>query len=241
MAVTLTSALTNTRSLLDEPSNSNSPFWTDAELTVWLNEGCVELQRRCEWKQDVVTIPVTVDTQFYAAPQNIMRIHRVTFVQNYPGSTESPNTYTLEYRGFMEMDQLWGINQQWPASYPLYYTLWGNPGAANSTLQLILYPVPSQSGNLFVYTYPNIIPVSTSNESANIDAPNGFEDVVYNYASYRALLKDADPRWQQFKSLYEDGVVMVTNSTTDYQDQANFVSTGQVALPAWLINNDMGW
>ena len=89
MAVTLTNALTYVRSLLDEPTGTLSPMWSDLELTNWINEACAETQRRVEWKQATASIPVTSNTQYYAAPPNLLRIHRVTFVQNYPGTTES--------------------------------------------------------------------------------------------------------------------------------------------------------
>lgn len=237
MTIVLSQAITNVRSLLDEPASSSSPFWSDAEITTWLNEACADSQRRAEWKQLTQSIPVIPNTQNFSAPENVYRIHRVTFVPQGVPSGQSQNTYTLEYRGQMEMDQLWGINQQWPANYPMYYTLWGNPGTG--TQQIIVYPVSSQAGNLIVYYYPNIIPVTAT--TAMLDTPQGFEDMVYDYAVYRAKRKDADPSWQDFKADYEAKLVSLIDSSRTYQDQANFVSTGQIALPGWLTGSDGGW
>ena len=235
MPVTIATAITNTRSLLDEPTGTVQPMWSDTELTTWLNEACADMQRRCEWKMNTATIPVSIGTQKFAAPDDTVRIHRVTFSPS-PQGGNAQNTYTLEYRGFMEMDQVWGINQQWPASYPLYYTLFGQPGTGS--LEIITYPVSSQAGALAVYYFPEVI--SNTSTTANLDAPQGFEDMAYNYAAYRALRKDADPRWQDFKKDYEDQLIHLYDSSRTYQDQANFVSTGQQALPQWLTSSE-GW
>lgn len=231
MAVTLANALIQVRNLLDE---STAQFWTDAQLTSWLNEACADSQRRAEWKEKIADITVIPATQKYSAPADTIRIHKVTFVPS--AGLSNQNTYTLEYRGLMEMDQVWGIQQQWPASYPLYYTLWGQPGTA--TLQIITYPVPSEAGDLFVYYYPDI--VAAVSGSDNMDAPQGFEDMIYDYSMYRALRKDADPRWQEAKQDYEQKLVALVDSSRTYQDQAGTFATGQQALPQWLTSSE-GW
>lgn len=229
MAVTLPNAITQVRDLLDEAS---AQFWSDDQITSWLNEACADSQRRAEWKQEIADITVVADTQKYDAPTDVLRIHRVTFTPNLGG--ENQNTYTLEYRGLMEMDQVWGINQQWPASYPLYYTLWGQPGTG---MQIITYPVPSQTGDMLVYYYPEITVASGSDP---LDIPQGFEDMAYDYAMYRALRRDADPRWQEAKQDYETKLVALVDSSRTYQDQAGTFATGQQALPNWLTSSE-GW
>lgn len=234
MTVLLSDAITATRSLIDEPV---AQFWSDAELTQWLNEACADSQRRAEWKISEVTIPVTASTQTYPAPDDTYRINKITFIPTPIGQlSTNNNTYTLEYRGRMEMDQVWGIQQQWPANYPLYYTLQGQPGVG--TLQIITYPVPSQAGNLVVIYYSQTIVQTTT--TLPIDAPLGFEDMMYDYAAYRAFRKDANPAWKDFKADYEAKLVSLTDSSRTYQDQANFVSTGQQALPQWLTSSE-GW
>jgi len=240
MSILLTSAISQTRSLLDEPEGTTSSFWSDTELTTWLNEGCQDSQRRAEWKMATATLPVTTATQNFAAPDNALRIHRVTFVPT-ANSGNYQNTYTLEFRGFMEMDQVWGINQQWPASYPLYYTLFGQPGTGS--LEIITYPVSSQSGVLNVYYFPVITPATfttTSDTTTFLDTPQGYDGMIVNYACYKALRKDADSRWQEFKQDYESQLVNLYDQSRTYQDQANFISTGQQALPQWLTSSE-GW
>lgn len=228
----MANAVTQVRNLLDEDTAQQ---WSDQQLSDWINEGCIDSQRRAEWKRDTATLPVVAGTQDFSAPDNMYRIYRVTFMPSHDLSSQ--NTYTLEYRGFMEMDQIWGINQQWPASYPLYYTLWGQPGTG--AMNIKTFPVSSEAGNLFVYYYPEIN--SQPSDSANpIDAPQGFEDMIYDYAMYRALRRDADPRWQESKQDYEAKLVNLIDSSRSYQDQAGTFATGQQALPQWLTSSE-GW
>lgn len=228
MSVTLAQAITEVRSLLNEPT---AAFWSNTELTNWINEGCRDVARRAETKQTTAKITVTPTTQNFAVPSTAYRIHRVTFIQTPTGS--SPNTYTLEFRGLMEMDQIWGINQNWPATYPLYYTLWGHP----PNLKIITYPVTSTPGILNVFYYRQVVNVSTTTDV--IDILPGYEDVIYDYACYRALRKDADMRWKDFQQSYEDKLANLIDRTRTFQDQANFFSTGQNALPVWLISDTM--
>jgi len=228
MTVTLATALSNVRSLLDEPQ---AQFWSDSELTNWINQACSEIARKVEWKRAQTTIAVTVGNQQYTGPADMYRIYRLEF-RPTPGAGGT-NTYTVEYRGYMEMDQIWGINQQWPASYPLYYTTWKVP----PNLTILLYPVPSQAGNLTAYYYQQITPASATTDP--IDALAGWEDATYDYAVYRALRKDNDPRWQDFKATYEDKLVAMVDATRTFQDQAGTFTTGQSALPSWLVSDGL--
>lgn len=227
---TLATAISEVRSLLDEPT---AAFWSNTELTNWINEGCKDVARRAETKQAEAFITVVATTQVFSAPADTYRIHRITFIQTPTGV--SPNTYTLEFRGYMEMDQIWGINQNWPATYPLYYTLWTHP----PTLKIITYPVTSTPGKLNIFYYKQIVTATTT--TSDIDILPGWEDVIYDYAMYRALRKDGDPRWQEARTIYETKLQALVDRTRTFQDQANFFSTGQAALPAWLVNDDMGW
>lgn len=225
MAVTLATMITNVRSLLDEP---NPQFWQNSELTNWINEACAEIARKCEWKRAQATIAVLANTQNYTAPADMYRAYRITFQP-----TGSQDTYTVEWRGMMEMDQIWGINQQWPASYPLYYTTWKVP----PNLNIQLYPVPSQAGTLTVYYYQQITPVVGNSDP--VDCLEGFEDIVEDYTCYRALRKDADPRWNEFKQTYEDKLEVLYETSRTFQDQAGTFTTGQAALPEWLVSDGL--
>lgn len=227
MAVTLSEAIAQVRSLIDEPS---AAFWSNLELTNYINEGCKDVARRAETKFTEKHITAVVTQQNYTLPTDILRIHKVEFIP-----TASELNYTLTYRGLMEMDQIWGINKTWPASYPMFYTLWKNP----PNLQLITYPVSQTQGQFNIYYFQRTVTAVATTD--DIDVLAGYEDIVYDYAAYRALRKDSNPMWKTHQSVYESKLANLINHTRTFQDQANYFSTGQPALPAWLISTDMGW
>jgi hypothetical protein len=223
MVTTLTEGLTFVRDLLDETS---AQFWTDEQLTNYINQGCAEVARKCEWKRTISNIAVTAEEQSVVAPTDTYRIYRLEFVQG----DNTVNTYTVEFRGYMEMDQVWGINQEWPANYPLYYTMWGAPPSLN----IKLYPVPSESGTLNVYYYQLITPAVS--DSDPIDILEGWEDLIWDYATYRAWIQDNNPSWKDAKARFAEKLADFYDTTRTFQDQAGTFSTGQAALPAWLTS-----
>ena len=226
---TLAQAITQVRYLIDEPV---AAFWSNLELTSYINEGCKDVARRAETKlvTKTITLPkLTIPKQNFTLPATTYRMHRVEF---YPLTTATTLMYVLEYRGLMEMDQIWGINKEWPASYPLYYTMWKNP----PNLKMITYPVSQTPGHFIIYYYQHIVTaVATTSE---VDILSGYEDIVYDYAAYRALRKDNNPMWKTHQQIYESKLQALVDRTRNFQDQANWFSTGQQALPAWLITDD---
>jgi hypothetical protein len=221
MAATLTEALVQVRSIIDEPV---AQFWSDDELTSWINQGCQEIQREVEWAQaGPVVINTTSGTQDYKAPQDLLRIHRLEFVPN----NNTAYTYSLEFRGYNEMDAAWGNLKTLPSAYPAQFTLWNNPNdsAADVGLTILLYPVPSVDGYLNVYYLRTIVPVATGSDY--VDVLPGWEDTVYSFAAYRALRKDADPRWNDFKTEFAMQIEQMKTVSRTYTDQPNWFSTGQ--------------
>lgn len=233
----LSTAIKQVRYLIDEPTPA---FWTNVELTDYINEGCKDVARRAETKLTTykITLPkTTIPKQNFTLPTDTYRIHRVEF---YPLTTRTTLSYTLEFRGLMEMDQIWGINRQWPASYPLYYTLWKSP----PHLRMITYPVSQTPGHFLIYYYQHITTAvwttTKHGTTTTIDILAGYEDIVFDYAAYRALRKDNNPMWRTHQAVYEAKLTALVNRTRTFQDQGNFFSTGQASLPAWLISDDMG-
>ena len=220
MSADLTVALSNVRSLIDEPV---AQFWSDTELTNWINQGCQEIQREVEWAQKQGTVAATAGVQMYNAPQDLLRIHRLEFVP----TNNSNYTYSLEFRGYNEMDAAWGNLKTLPSAYPEFFTLWKNPNdsAPNVGLQIILYPVPQVAGTLNVYYLRTIAPVASGGDL--VDCLPGWEDTVYNFTAYRALRKDADPRWRDFQTDFNMQIEQMKTVSRTYTDQGNWFSTGQ--------------
>ena len=221
MSADLTVALSNVRSLIDEPV---AQFWSDAELTEWINQGCQEIQREVEWAQKgPTTITTTAAQQTYLCPADLLRLHRLEFVPN----NNTSYTYSLEFRGYNEMDAAWGNLKSLPSAYPELYTLWNNPddsGVTGKGLTIILYPVPAVAGVLNLYYLRTIAPVAAGSDL--LDVLPGWEDTVYSFAAYRALRKDADARWREFKEEFTMQIEQMKTVSRTYTDQANWFSTG---------------
>ena len=232
--VPLSSALTNVRSFLDEPVAQQ---WSNAQLTAYLNMGQADVQRKSESLRDLLQVSVTPNTQKYQGPPDSLRIYRVEFV---PATLSTPlsagiQTYSLEFRGFNEMDAIWGIYQQYTGAYPSLYTLWSQP----PNLTIIVYPVPAQAGYLNVYYYRQPEPLVASTDT--LDCLPGFEDVLYDYAVYRALRQDADPRWQDQWKLYSDNLANMIDMSRTFTDQPNAFSSGSMNVPSWLVTGSDWW
>ena len=222
MAVTLTNAVSEVRSLIDEPV---AQFWSDSELEGWLNEGCANIQREVEcFQKGPTTVSATANVQNYLCPPDLLRIHRLEFVPN----DNTSYTYSLEFRGYNEMDALWGNLKTLPSAYPQNYTLWNNPdntGVSGTGLSILLYPVPQVDGVLNLYYLRTIAEAVSGSDYLDV-LPN-WEDTAYNYAAYRALRKDADPRWKEFRDEFTMQIEQMKTVTRTYTDQGNFFSTGQ--------------
>jgi len=218
----LSTALTEIRDFLDEPVAQQ---WSNTQLTSYINLGQADVQRKSEALRQMVTLEVLENVQKYIAPSDILRIYRLEYIPS--GSTQ---TYGLEFRGYNEMDAVWGTYQQYTGAFPSLYTLWSNP----PTLQIVAYPVPSQTGLFQCFYYRQPVPVALQTDT--LDCLPGYESLIYDYAVYRALRQDADPRWQDQFNMYNQNLDSMIALSRSFTDQANFFSTGTSNVPAWLVN-----
>jgi hypothetical protein len=228
-SVQLSTALSNTRSFLNEPVSQE---WSDSQLTAYLNMGQADVQRKSEALRAMATVAVTANVQKYNAPNDSLRIYRVEYV---PTGAPTQQTYSLEFRGYNEMDAIWGIYQQYTGAYPSLYTLWNQP----PTLQIVTYPVPAENGVLNVFYYRQPAPMVLTSDT--MDCLPGFEDVIYDYAVYRALRQDADPRWQDQWKLYSDDLSNMIDMSRTFTDQPNAFSSGSMNVPSWLVTGSDWW
>jgi hypothetical protein len=231
MPVTLAEYLRRSRSVLDEPATR---FWTDAELTDWINDGARDLARKAE---DLITydtsIAVSPNVATYPLPSDVIRVHRIEFV---PAS--SLQTYPVRASSQDEMDMIWGVNQTNPSSYPSYFVTRGYPGGAGTSAFLVqLYPVPGQPGTLNLYYYKTPRRLLSTEITLTIDLPEGWDDVVIQYVEWRALRKTKDPRWAEAKQLYDENIDYLINITRFYHDQEQVMTTAsRTTQPTWLTS-----
>lgn len=229
MPVTLSEYIRRSRSVLDEPQ---ARMWSDAELTDWINDGARDLARRAE---DLLTydqtITVTPNIAVYVLPADVIRIHRAEFVP-----TNSTQTYPIRASSQDEMDQIWGVYQANPSSYPSWFVTRGYPGGTGSSLfQVQFYPVPAQPGivNLYYYKMPKRL--AAAETTLTIDLPEGWDDLIIQYVEWRALRKTKDPRWNEAYQIYNTNLDSLLNITRFFHDQQQVISTAsRSTVPQWL-------
>ena len=226
MAETLTNLLADLRSRLDE---TTATFWTDAELTRWLNEGAREVARRTECLQSTHQQNVTANTGDYTAPTNVIRIYRVEYWR-------STNDVTpLEYRDLASVP--WSFDRAQSSPRPLYYTLWGIP----PTLTISLFPKPSETVTNGLRCWFYRMPTAMTTGANNVDLPDGWHELPVLYAEYVAMRKDRLPQWQEAKAAFDEKVQEMIVLTHRWSDQVpNYVGepTGWGGLPHWLVASE---
>ena len=227
MTYTLAQAETQVRSLLDEASPQ---FWSSAEIQSWINQGCQDVARRAETLWQEVIINVTPLVQNYPFPIDFLNVHRAEFQLS-----NTDQTFNLEYRGINQMDEIWGILHSLPSAWPQYFTIRGNSVLG---FYLMLYPSPGSQGSLTVYYYRQAIVVTSAQ---NIDVQPGWEDIVFDYAVYKAKRKAEDPTWQEAFQLYNGNLAQMIDKTRNMTDQGEQITSGIPQWPVYAYGESDGW
>lgn len=205
--------------------------WQNHELIRWANEGTKEIARRTEGLRTTQTISAVADTSTYTLPTNFIRIHAVEFA--YTGNNRTTQLQYLDQHN-------WQFHLP-RSGWPEYWTTWGTPVTGYTTSGFKVFPAPTAVGSFTVYYYAVPAEVdaydTATASTAVFEIPNGWDDVLIDYVEYKALRRDRDPRWQEAKALYEEGMNAMLDATMRYTDQAGLwhAPTGQ-ALPSWLVN-----
>lgn len=205
------------RENLDEAS---ARMWPDANIRRWINEGAADIARKAECLRSTTNITITAGTQTYSVTTRLVRTHRCEF-----RPTGDSAVYPLEYRDWMNMDDVWWTGQEQSESHtPSFYTTWGQP----PLLSLVLYPTPSVGGvaKLFYYALPTELATDGTAAASNVEVPEGWHDLVEEYAMIQAYRKDADPRWENAKAIYDDHLKELVELSIRYSDQAGIVAAG---------------
>lgn len=230
MPMTLGQAMTAVRSRLGEPT---AIAWSDVDLRGWINEGVRDVARRTESLQTTDAYILPADTREFVIPAtNLLRVYSA-----YWADSGNAQMNPLEYRDFNAMDSIWANQQQITSGTPNTYTLWGFPPA----LKLLLYPTPVQAGTLTLHYYiaPAALATDGTADATQLQVVEAYTDLVIEYATYLALRRDRDQRWQEARVAYEDNLQMMQDQTRRWTDQAGTFTSAGNALPNWLV--DPGW
>lgn len=256
MPITLTDAIRRIRSLLDEPAYPTLPnstvgnpaprFYTDTEITDWVNDGLRDIARRAE---DLITYDTSITIPAYGEdpsspiptfpiPADILRINRIEFQV----ANDSSQVYPLEASTQSYLDNIWNIDQLSTMSYPAYWVTRGYPGGTGRNQFVIqIFPNAAQGGqlNIFYYRLPLRIgdPVATpANYTQTLDLIEGWDDMLVDYAYMQALIKKRDPQWQVAQAAYEQKMTNIIDTTRRFNDQSQYMTYDTMVMP-WAYDS----
>jgi hypothetical protein len=239
MAPTLTESLLALRERLSEPS---AAAWSDSELTRLLNEGCREIAVRTEYIS--ATADIVVSAGQYTVPVNtaapgFLRVHKAEWCQS-PGGTvgASDQIYPLDYTQITNLDSVRGSGQQTIQGTPSIYSTWG-ASTVSQTAKLILYPRPDSAGVLRIWYYA--LPAVVATGTDVLGCPNGWEHLVYDYAEFRAKVKDGDDSWQVSKQDFESRLDEFRKMFARLSDENDRIGADAFYYPNQFGADEWGW
>jgi hypothetical protein len=225
MPATMTEALAEVRERLDEPEEDN---WSESFLRMCINEGCKDVSRKTESIRDSDDIAITAGDGTYPGPVDMIRISKVELRE-----TGNTAVYTLKFYDFNVADSVWWTGQEQSQARPVMWTFRGTV----PTVTIQLYPIPSTAGTITVsyYRLASIIDIEGGSDGSTLDIPEGWDDLVYAYAEYRALRRDRDPRHQEAKAEYDEKMTDMLTLTGQLTDNPSEIAPEiPFGLPAWL-------
>jgi hypothetical protein len=227
MPTTLLIARTAVRERLDE---ATEVFWKDDEIDRWLNEACRDIARATETLRDIATISVTLPTTTtYNLPTDCIQVHNVEYTR-----TGENTIYPVQPSRISSAEAMGWTNQDTSGIPQMYFT-WGFSGSA----QLYLWPKPADAGTVTVWYYR--LPAEATLDSDNLEIPEGWQDLLYEYCEYKARLKAGDEmRWKASRDEYQQKLVDHLNVTRDMVDQPHYISGGGSQV-WWDFDASEGW
>lgn len=221
----------------DRIDESTERQWTDRQLRTFIIEGARDMARKSKQLTDFTTVTVIADTGEYTVTSSVLEIHAA-----YWTPTGETRKVPLVPKAYNAMDQVWSVERDSArSSDPTFFTVWGFP----PQLKLRLWPTTLTGGTvqLLVSRLPTEFDLDGADDADVLDVPEGWPDLIVDYAEFTALRKDRDARWQEAKALYDEKL----NSLIELGDAMTqggeivFDGAGAGFLPSWLTSMDGGW
>lgn len=199
MATTLSGYITETRRLLHDV---NANFWTNAELTDYINDGRSTMVRDtgCNRVLQSYTAPYNVETiDFSALPEGVNTID-VLNVNLYWGNSRVP-LYYLPWTDFNAQLRYWQNYTGRPIGYSMY-----------GPKKVFIGPKPDQAYLMELDTVVLPEPLVTLSEVETLPTP--FTEAVPFYAAYIAKYQEQSyGEAEIFKAEYTKHVLEALNTT----------------------------
>ena len=227
MAETVGALIIGVRDRLDEVGARQ---WSDPQLRRWLYEGAQDIARKTHLLKRTSDIAMTANVYSYTVPNLCLEVEMAYWV---PGGADT-RIVPMIPRPYGSMDNIRGAYPGQGSSTPQLYTVWGYA----PTLAIEVWPPPYANSTLRIYgsylpvaiTYP-----TGASDLTNLDVPDGYTDVVIDYAEYNALRKDRDPRWQEAKQLYDEKIGVMIETQDYLSAPGEFIYDSPAGpLPSWL-------
>jgi hypothetical protein len=174
--VTLAELITDLRKRLDdaiEGDDDSTSFWTNEELTTWLNEANLRLAQMLEDIEAIDTQDIVGEQANYDLPSDFLRMVRVTY-----------NSLPLNPIDFMRLAQYESEGSPTTAESgtPGYWYIWNN--------DVYIYPVPAAAlaGGLKLYYYKT--PATLENDDDIPDHAPQYHHLLPLYVCHLAFEKD---------------------------------------------------
>ena len=198
--MTLAELLVEVRYALDELDLDNT-HWTDTRLTAFLNEGQDDVAMRlpADLVPDLLTThteDLANATQTYSFTQDFVRLdYIITTYSDEDGQSYTRNTKLKSLDWYNTMYDNQGQTPDFE-----------HPVALRYGRIIKFFPVPivtEQDGIEYYYRRP---PVDMGGEGDEPELPKQVHRLLVNYAVYRALFEDGDPRagdeWNKYISYF---------------------------------------
>jgi hypothetical protein len=185
--------------MIGEPSTTTNPFWTDAEITAWINEGYVDFCEKTGVLQESYDQPFIADQQEDVFPSNFLSVQSMEWIND----DDEITVLLPEYRNDLDRNS---DNTGTPGFYYLRaYNVYG------------LNPIPDDTGTVRIHM--SIVPITdlTSSDSPSIDSR--FHYALIYYAAHIAKLKNKSDDAIFYKNRYEEYVMKALSSTAERVDR----------------------
>lgn len=201
--------------------------WLDEELCRYINDGTDDVCRRTECLRASEVFSVSNGVQSFTGPDDAVRLHTAEWK-----TTGDTSVYPLDYVDYKSAQAMLHTSIKQTTGRPGLFWTWGYP----PSLTIYLYPIPATAGQCTItyYRLPVRLADDNSDASSSLDIPQGWEDCVVDFAVYQALLRDRDPRWEQYKNFYEQHLTAMADATARYIDEGGMITEGINYVPNWL-------
>jgi len=186
---------------LHATSFGSLPFWTEAELYAYADEGLKRLARQAQAFPVTGSVSVTAGTRVYTLPSRTVSVAGVAF-----------NSAELKPAGAAHLEArsaTWESDSGTPSHYTLDLV---------GLKQVALWPVPDAGGTLNVVVQEYPAPVTSS--SPTVTAPGFVEDWIYFTALADARRKEGEGQMQDIAEFADAMAGLLLSAAQAYYGEA---------------------